>query len=565
METSSKGVGSSLESGKLSPGLIRKKQRMDGQRICRVCGDKAVAHNFDVISCESCKTFFRRNAFKPQKECAFGSQCEITINTRRFCTVCRLKKCLDIGMKTDMILDKAERKARMDKITENRKKRQMEMDAAGRKSGDNVRSNNSRSSSTTSSSCRVSNSSSGDGCARKSCTQVPECGSSTLDPEVDFLDTGLIEQGVNISDADSFFVDLLDGDDTAFCNGALDQSTQCEIIQGPEQCQSSNGSVSQNDDTSSVELFILPVAPNTMTFVPVGTVSNTPVVVSSFNTLSEGIVSSTQGCKPSCEPTSSNGVPQVRIRSSSFERVPEALLPSDSLMYWQLSDEEQTLLSRLTEDYKETVLHLPTLLVGLELTLENLCLNDTINIGERYTADLVKFFKHLPDFRFFDMNDQIAALKGGTLRCQLLRSAACFCIERDAWIKEIGEMPVSVFAKMTKHEEMTEHYADFCRSLQRILGDDYTAYMLLSLIVIFEPKADGMVDRQTANRMHDKYSILLKHHFEARYSYLFASQFLEAVYDSLNESKALVENLVSVFPSWMGMLAPLQAEIMKMP
>ena len=33
-------------------------------KICGVCGDKALGYNFDAISCESCKAFFRRNAFK---------------------------------------------------------------------------------------------------------------------------------------------------------------------------------------------------------------------------------------------------------------------------------------------------------------------------------------------------------------------------------------------------------------------------------------------------------------------------------------------------------------------
>jgi hypothetical protein len=46
--------------------VIRRKHRLDGEKICKVCGDKAVAFNFDVISCESCKTFFRRNAHKTQ-------------------------------------------------------------------------------------------------------------------------------------------------------------------------------------------------------------------------------------------------------------------------------------------------------------------------------------------------------------------------------------------------------------------------------------------------------------------------------------------------------------------
>lgn len=32
--------------------------------ICGVCGDKALGYNFDAITCESCKAFFRRNALK---------------------------------------------------------------------------------------------------------------------------------------------------------------------------------------------------------------------------------------------------------------------------------------------------------------------------------------------------------------------------------------------------------------------------------------------------------------------------------------------------------------------
>jgi len=37
---------------------------------CLVCGDKALGYNFNAISCESCKAFFRRNAFKVKLEVA---------------------------------------------------------------------------------------------------------------------------------------------------------------------------------------------------------------------------------------------------------------------------------------------------------------------------------------------------------------------------------------------------------------------------------------------------------------------------------------------------------------
>lgn len=36
-------------------------------RFCRVCGDKARGFNFDVITCMSCKAFFRRNALSQVK------------------------------------------------------------------------------------------------------------------------------------------------------------------------------------------------------------------------------------------------------------------------------------------------------------------------------------------------------------------------------------------------------------------------------------------------------------------------------------------------------------------
>ena len=35
-----------------------------GSKLCTVCGDKALGYNFNALTCESCKAFFRRNALK---------------------------------------------------------------------------------------------------------------------------------------------------------------------------------------------------------------------------------------------------------------------------------------------------------------------------------------------------------------------------------------------------------------------------------------------------------------------------------------------------------------------
>lgn len=49
-------------SGAAASSLRSRKNKED--KICGVCGDKALGFNFDAISCESCKAFFRRNAPK---------------------------------------------------------------------------------------------------------------------------------------------------------------------------------------------------------------------------------------------------------------------------------------------------------------------------------------------------------------------------------------------------------------------------------------------------------------------------------------------------------------------
>ncbi|NP_001310135.1 nuclear receptor subfamily 1 group I member 3-like [Coturnix japonica] len=74
-------------------------------KVCAVCGDRATGYHFHVMSCEGCKGFFRRSILKGVHfTCPFARSCPITKAKRRQCQACRLQKCLDVGMRKDMIM-----------------------------------------------------------------------------------------------------------------------------------------------------------------------------------------------------------------------------------------------------------------------------------------------------------------------------------------------------------------------------------------------------------------------------------------------------------------------------
>ncbi|KAI1724158.1 zinc finger, c4 type (two domains) domain-containing protein [Ditylenchus destructor] len=89
--------------------------------------DKAYSYNFNVITCESCKAFFRRNANKEKEiRCPFNEQCDINIVSRRFCQRCRLQKCFRVGMKKEWIMSEEARLEKKQRIQDNRDRRMAE-------------------------------------------------------------------------------------------------------------------------------------------------------------------------------------------------------------------------------------------------------------------------------------------------------------------------------------------------------------------------------------------------------------------------------------------------------
>ncbi|XP_054651058.1 nuclear receptor subfamily 2 group C member 2 isoform X2 [Dunckerocampus dactyliophorus] len=71
---------------------------------CVVCGDKASGRHYGAMSCEGCKGFFKRSVRKNLTySCRSKQDCVINKHHRNRCQFCRLKKCLDMGMKTESV------------------------------------------------------------------------------------------------------------------------------------------------------------------------------------------------------------------------------------------------------------------------------------------------------------------------------------------------------------------------------------------------------------------------------------------------------------------------------
>ncbi|XP_060681750.1 progesterone receptor-like isoform X2 [Hemiscyllium ocellatum] len=69
------------------------------QKLCLICGDEASGCHYGVLTCGSCKVFFKRAVEGQHKYlCAGRNDCIIDKIRRKNCPACRLRKCYQAGM-----------------------------------------------------------------------------------------------------------------------------------------------------------------------------------------------------------------------------------------------------------------------------------------------------------------------------------------------------------------------------------------------------------------------------------------------------------------------------------
>ncbi|KAF1748445.1 hypothetical protein GCK72_024912 [Caenorhabditis remanei] len=72
--------------------------------MCPVCGDRVSGYHYGLLTCESCKGFFKRTVQnKKQYQCSADSNCHVDRTCRKRCPSCRFQKCLTMGMKMEAV------------------------------------------------------------------------------------------------------------------------------------------------------------------------------------------------------------------------------------------------------------------------------------------------------------------------------------------------------------------------------------------------------------------------------------------------------------------------------
>ncbi|XP_064871055.1 COUP transcription factor 2-like [Oncorhynchus nerka] len=71
---------------------------------CVVCGDKSSGKHYGQLTCEGCKSFFKRSVRRNLGyTCRATRNCPIDQHHRNQCQYCRLKKCVKVGMRREAV------------------------------------------------------------------------------------------------------------------------------------------------------------------------------------------------------------------------------------------------------------------------------------------------------------------------------------------------------------------------------------------------------------------------------------------------------------------------------
>lgn len=538
------------------------------QKICLVCGDKALGYNFNAISCESCKAFFRRNALASKEfKCPFSNNCIITVITRRFCQKCRLEKCLAIGMVKEFIMSEEDKAEKRRKIEENRAKKRHLCDS------DSVVSTSSKNPKREEETINQSNYSAPESIVQYDVLNSTTCSpSSTVQSPLSMeLENSLhspplynytsVPQSQN-ADA-GYNLKVYPIDEKSVINQAIyeqrvidpyiyenvDSNVYTELPR-----QNSIRQILTNGDstmyTDSKIQHICEELPST---------SSNPDV-----NKARDILQDVERIEPNsmesilCEAiklefeayTSVNSCSGSSRELNEVERAKlNELIVANKVLYSPI-DDDLTMLESTTGLKEAAGKHDPRLITIVNLTA--IAIRRLIKIAKKINA-----FKNLCE------EDQVALLKGGCIEMMILRSTMTYDGQRNQWrIPHSREQWGSIrtdLLKLAKGDVYRSHEA-FIRTFEPKWRQDENAILIMSAILLFAPDRPRVVHRDVIKLEQNSYYYLLRRYLESVYPGCEAKSIFLKLIQKILELRKLSEEVTDVYLD-VNPLEPLLMEI----
>lgn len=522
-------------------------------KVCGVCGDHALGSNFNAITCESCKAFFRRNALKTKEfKCPFSDNCKVDIITRRFCQKCRLKKCFNIGMKKEWIMSEEEKKAKRAKIEKNREKKGKVQSVQQMQDFTYVKVESPDSN-------------------LNQAVLSPAASMSPLTP----LTPGSAGNFVELPKSSKIFAHQpLTPSDCEYSPPSKVLHTDSALdVHNDSQTSSEHLSQGRSDSSPNPELTVptesfdesklssetveeSQSSPIPLFSSPFSGIANSPEepLPKSGNGETVGDTNSdTWNCHHSQSGTSPSNVPpkemieQNSLRASVYAKAVDIEFTDLPIRSSVGTSKELTTLEKLK--LEELVVANEILKMPLMCGLSDPSLLDVINMTDHAIRRLIKMSKKINAFKNLCQNDQIALLKGGCTELMILRSVMSYDPEKECWRGPQGPKIMSIKVEILKEARgnLYEEHKRFINSFHPDWRGDENIMLILSGITLFTPERPNTIHRDVIKLEQDSYYYLLRRYLETMYSWCEARTTYLSLIHKIQELHILNENHVRVY------------------
>lgn len=504
-------------------------------KICGVCGDKALGHNFCAVTCESCKAFFRRNALTNKEfRCPFNEQCEITAVTRRFCQKCRLEKCFSIGMRKDYIMSEEDKVEKRRKIEQNRAKKRTQPGKGNSK--------------------RLKREYSSEESIDYNCKSVES--SSDLDLEK----TEPRKTANNI-------VSVIKKYDPIHAECYTDEQRNFAEFQNEETVVADS---TRNDDTASMIRTILNPTPNEYTTssgdegspllsslinnndIPCN--RNTNIFLKNNTDVTRDVLQDVQRI-----PIEPNSIESILCEAIKLEYEAYSSLAQGHSNSRELNDAERAKLNELIVANKALLAPLDddiTTLIADECRIKSSDhqtdsrLLDVINLTAVAIRRLIKMAKKINAFKNMCQEDQVALLKGGCTEMMILRSAMSYDPTKQTWKiphsqESMSNIRVDVL-KLAKGNIYQEHER-FIKTFDPRWRQDENIVLILCAITLFTPDRPRVIHQDVIKLEQNSYYYLLRRYLESVYPGCEAKSTFLKLIQKISELHKLNDEVISVY------------------